>query len=574
MSGSGVGRALWRNGLRGARLFALLWLLVRVVKAWRWLREVRRAHALLCRLPALSSPGDSAVFGFAGSAEFLKGRPFTLQGITSALPAALREVLQSNAELRRCGVANLWMLNGALCRAVPNTANVVIVFGMSKVRKILATKSQSQLVKGNSYVVSFPLIGHGVLASSGEEWAHQRHVLDRGFKDDVMAASVPDVTAVVQRMVDKWAGLAARGEAINTFEECLKMTMDVLGWFAFSHDFGSVTAATTADAPLYDAFNTILAVLNARCMLPPLAATAHIQALPTNWAFNKAMAKLSGIIDEMIAARRMGKSCARRSSIIVGGTRAEEDAQGEDAATPRDLLDVMLDQSGDGKAMTAKQLRDNIQTQLFAGHDTTGAALTWFLLMLSREPAIVARLRAEYAAVLGGAEAWRNPSFEQIDQLELLNACLLETLRLYPSAGFTRNTVEDFELEGYVIPKNTELLILPYLTQRDPDYFERPNEFWPDRWLTDPRLKSTSAKVSLKSHLSVVGLSAQYLPFSLGQRSCVGKILAVNELRIAVVKLLQRFDFEQVPCRDFQEEPQLLMTLNPRGVFLKATLRS
>ena len=43
-----VGRALWRNGLRGARLFALLWLFVRAVKAWRWLREVRRAHALLC----------------------------------------------------------------------------------------------------------------------------------------------------------------------------------------------------------------------------------------------------------------------------------------------------------------------------------------------------------------------------------------------------------------------------------------------------------------------------------------------------------------------------------------------
>ena len=59
-------------------------------------------------------------------------------------------------------------------------------------------------------------------------------------------------------------------------------------------------------------------------------------------------------------------------------------------------------------------------------------------------------------------------NFECLDQLPFLNACLKETLRLYPSAGFTKNVVkEEVELGGYMIPTGTEIACFPYLIQRN-----------------------------------------------------------------------------------------------------------
>mmetsp|Transcript_17811 Transcript_17811/g.32859 ORF Transcript_17811/g.32859 Transcript_17811/m.32859 type:complete len:547 (-) Transcript_17811:74-1714(-) len=537
---------------RIAKFLVGLWLLRKLFRIVRAYMDIVRRHKILKKLPTIHpETKEHPLLGYVNSDGMLQGNPANIDAIKNQFVRFFREEVQRDPKLRREGVLNMWYCNSKIGQAIPNTMNQVIVFGMPKLRTLLATKNQGRLSKGFSYRVSEPLLGQGVLASSGPTWAHQRQVLDLGFKDKILKKSIPDITKTVMTMVNKWERFAANGTTIDALEESLKMTMDVLGKFAFSYDFGSVVAATTKDAPLYDSFTTILDILNKRVLIPPLEMLKNVSFLPVNRRFDKAINKIHAVVDDIVASRR---------------------SQRKEGDPVEDLLDIMLASSGSDTSMSDKEIGWNIATMLFAGHDTTAAQLSWLLYLLSTHTDTLVKLREEYESELG-KDKTASPSFEQLESFKYLNAVLMEGLRLYPSAGFTKDALEDIDLDGHLIPRGTEILMLPYLAQRDPDYYEDPNCFKPERWLEDKRLKMKE-NVTVKSHVTVVGMSAPYLPFSLGTRSCVGKNLALIELRIAVVKLLQHFDFTFVPNENFSEDPLLCMTLNPRGIMLKATARS
>jgi len=528
-------------------------------RIWKFIRvlvEYKRRHALTCKLPSFKKPeSEPYLLGYGGSDYFLQGKPLSLDNIRNKLIGGWRRILEDFPEYREHGLLNFWFLNEKLSRLFPfHDMNIVVIHGIAEARYVLAAKNQYQFSKGNSYIVSKPLIGQGVLSSSGEPWAMQRAILDHGFKDDMMEASMGKISASIQNIVTKWDGFAKRSEAVNLLEESLKLTMDVLGQYAFSYEFNSVTAAKTSDAPLYDSFNTILKVLNGRCLIPPLNHIRNIPLIPINENFNASMGKLNQVVGDIVESRKA------------------QYAKGKIPENPNDLLDVMLagnmKETSRAHRLTSKQMVDNIKTILFAGHDTIAANLTWLLYLLTVNEEARDKVRTEYEALLG-ANGDVEPTYEQLEQLPYLNACVLEGLRLYPSALFTRNTLEDVHLEGHTIPKGTEVVIAPYLAHRDPKAYPDPNSFLPERWLQE-----TGEHISLQAQFSVHGRNKTLLPFSLGPRNCVGRKLALTEIRVAVVKLLSHFDFEWVGHEDFQTDPIMWLTLNPFGIYLKPSIRT
>ncbi|CAK9100750.1 Cytochrome P450 4e3 (CYPIVE3) [Durusdinium trenchii] len=519
-------------------------------KVVRFLIEVRRRHRLLLKLPHLpGSVREGWLTGVATGPDFLKGKPVTLDNIRDTFIGGLRQVLDENDETRRKGLLCTWLANSSVAKNVPNTGAIVIAHGMDVCRELLSKRLAPKLEKGTSYLISEPLIGRSVLRVSGDEWHPQRVILDKGFKDIQIADAVPNVTTTVQRLVDKWTGLAATGQTINLPEEALKLTMDVLGRFAFSYEFGSITAPSTADAPLYEAFNVLLTTLNVRSIMPVLHDLRHIP-VGANLDFTHAMAKLDHHVGKIVGDRR--KEFERNPNREV-----------------RDLLDMMFSSTIEGskRKLTEQQIIDNIKVMLFAGHDTTGAALTWAVLLLAcpeRFPDMpvtdvspLQKFRQEYESIIG-TDPTVNPTYEQLQRMPYLDSILTETLRLYPSAGFTRMPVEDIDVCGYKIPKGTEVAIFPYLAQRNPDVYDKPNQFIPERWLS----KLVKEDLSLKAQVAIMGKKEAYLPFSLGERNCVGRNLALHELKIALIKIFQQFDIE--PTAEFQVEPVLWMTLNPQ----------
>lgn len=382
---------------------------------------------------------------------------------------------------------------------------------------------------------------------------------------------------------------------VDMIEEMLKTTMDVLGRAAFSYDIGSLLCTETKDALLYDCFDKLLVALRRRVTNPVLYFTRNILPTSDNYHFKRSIRKLNTVVKQIIATRKEEQK---------NNCRATE-------KEPRDLLDILLQEKD---ALSEEVILDNMRTVLFAGHDTTAAALSWTFYLLCKHPQAVQKIRKETEQVFGrqslimatqrgemeGSEEEAEELIRKLENCDYLNAVILEVLRLYPSAGFTRTATEDIHVSTavktkdvagglkkqgdgeasqkqnekvYLIPKHHEIFIFPYLIHRDPKYWNHPNSFIPERWLSKPNEKK---KLDLQARLAKATLVEAYLPFSLGKRNCVGRKLALLEIRVIVMHILSEFEFK-IPKAgmptDFQEIPYMGMTAFPKAMHISLSSR-
>jgi len=252
---------------------------------------------------------------------------------------------------------------------------------------------------------------------------------------------------------------------------------------------------------------------------------------PGNRRYQKAVRRLDEIVYRIIQQRR---------------------AKPEDTG---DLLSMLLQaQDEDGSVMTDRQLRDETITLLIAGHETAGNALSWTWYLLSQNPEVEAKLVAELEAVVGG----RRPCLADLPKLRYTEMVLLESLRLYPIASLLgREAIKDFELEGYHFPKGAEIWISPWAMQRNPRYYEAPDEFKPERWEGD--LIKRLPKFC-------------YFPFSHGPRQCIGNTFATMEVKLVLATMIQCFHFELAPGEVVR--PKFSISLNPEhGIKMVLTPR-
>jgi cytochrome P450 len=223
--------------------------------------------------------------------------------------------------------------------------------------------------------------------------------------------------------------------------------------------------------------------------------------------------------------------------------------------------------AGDGeKALTDREIIDNIKIFLFAGHDSTTSTILWVLFLLAWHPLEQQRARDEVFALEGLLAAPHS-----LTELVFLKQVVKETLRLYPPAwSINRAPKRDSELAGYCIPKGTSIMINTLRLHRREDLgWTRPTEFLPSRWApaTTPAAKKEEEKGEGKEkgkgedpggrereregdndrdserlHQSKAAFC--YLPFGGGPRSCVGQPLAEVEVLVTVALLLQSFSLE------------------------------
>jgi len=161
--------------------------------------------------------------------------------------------------------------------------------------------------------------------------------------------------------------------------------------------------------------------------------------------------------------------------------------------------------------MTDQQLRDEAMTLFLAGHDTTALTLSWLWYVLADHPEVDAKLYAELRTVLGD----RPPTVEDLPHLPYVDQVVREGMRLYPAAyAFGREALVDTELGGYRIRRGQTLLLVQWVTHRDPRFWDNPEKFEPERW--GP---ARAAKVPRYA----------YFPFGGGPRVCIGNHFATIE---------------------------------------------
>ena len=351
------------------------------------------------------------------------------------------------------------------------------------------------------------LFGEGLLTSDGEAWVRERRVGQRAFRHEHIDTYAQTIVRFAERKLNQWQ----EGETRDVHKEMMRLTLEIIARVLFGRELADELESAEAAISVYlDQFADRFGMY----VVPEWVPT------PGNLRYRRAMCQLDGIIYDAIRE----------------GRRSNGDE--------RSLLSAFLHaQQHYGIEMTDLQLRDEMATLFFTGHETTGLALTWTLFLLGENPAAEARLIDELEAVLGG----RQVTLADLRRLKYLDWVIKESLRLYPPAyGVVREALNDCEIGGYTVPKGATVAMFQWVVHRDPRFFENPDTFRPERW--EDGLVDRLPKFA-------------YFPFGGGPRNCIGKDFAQLEVALVLATIMRRFRFRTV--KGHRTWPLPSLTLRP-----------
>jgi cytochrome P450 len=237
-------------------------------------------------------------------------------------------------------------------------------------------------------------------------------------------------------------------------------------------------------------------------------------------------------------------NAARRLNRMI---YAEIKQRRESGQRGEDVMSLLLDATDEqGAALSNSQIRDEVMTLLFAGHDTTTSTVTFLFYELARNPQARAQLLAEQDHVLAGSEPSASDlSGESLPELEM---ALEETLRKYPPAWIgPRRSIENFEFEGVPVPAEAYVNYSSWASHHLPEVFPEPSRFLPQRF--SPATKAAMPK-------------GAYIPFGGGSRTCIGMRFGQLEIRTIATAILSRFLLD-LPV-DYELQIRQMPTLSPR----------
>lgn len=342
-------------------------------------------------------------------------------------------------------------------------------------------------------------MGEGLFVTGGDQWQNQRTQVQPAFYRERLNTYVPEMRATAEETVDQWRD----GEVVDVNDTMTATTMDVLGRTLFGVD-------VTENPVVSEASDAILARFDTSrfwSFLPDRLPT------PTNRRYRQKLDELRQFVDDLAQQRRQQQPENRGDdllSILVGFVEAND--------------------------MTMEEFRDNMVTFLFAGHETTALGLTYTLLCLAQYPDIQADLRAEVDAVCDGTV-----SAADLPELERMEHVIDEALRLYPPVYmFFREAKRDVTLQGYEVPAGTTLVLPQWAVHRDPEWWDDPEAFRPERFNDADRPEYA------------------YFPFGGGPRHCIGMRFARMEMKTVLATILDEYCFKLVS----EPNPDLIASTN------------
>lgn len=359
-----------------------------------------------------------------------------------------------------------------------------------------------------------PFLGQGLATSEGEVWRRQRRLAQPAFHRQRIAGLAKVVTGATEDMLASWGDYANSRKTIDVLNEMMQLTGQIIVRALFGTEISHSERVLTEEFSIVTQYSLkrILSVIDWGEFLPT----------PSRRQFDRAMDHLNEVVWGIIRARR--KSNEGRE----------------------DLLSMLLNaqDSETNERMNDEQLRDEVMTMFFAGHETTGLALTWTWYLLAQHSEIEKRLREEVEGVLQD----RVSTIDDLSSLIYTKMVIQEAMRLYPPAWvISRAAIRDDEIGGYRIPANSALLLSPYLTHRHPKFWNDPEQFDPERF--SPNKDDERPRYA-------------YYPFSGGPRHCIGEQFALMEAQLIVATVVRRFHLDGIPGQ--KVEPQPLLTLRPQ----------
>lgn len=359
-----------------------------------------------------------------------------------------------------------------------------------------------------------PLLGDGLFVSDGETWRRRRQVVAPIIHSSKVREFFPVMVETVAERRSAWAA-AGEGAPVDALQEMAHLTAEIICRTIFGsalgRDYAAEVVESFSDYQRHIDQIDLLSLLGLPDWLPRRRGRA----------IRRSVARIDKVLDEVIS-RYQQKSRDGETSVIGG------------------LLDA---RDEDGQPLSREAIRNEAAVIFMAGHETTANTLAWAWFLLSQAPAARHALHAELDQVLGG----RMPGFDDIARLPYARAVIEETLRLYPPVPIlAREALADGTVGGVTTPKGSIIMVVPWLLHRNPELWQRPDHFEPERFLGGAR--GGQSKFA-------------YVPFAIGPRICAGLAFGMTESILSLAMLAQAFDLKLEDGVDIQ--PVCRLTLRP-----------
>lgn len=346
-------------------------------------------------------------------------------------------------------------------------------------------------------------LGDGLLTSEGPLWKRQREAIQPAFYMDQIREYAE---IMVQRTTEMMAGWED-GAIIDVKREIRRCTLEIIVEAMFGEDID------LAARGMYDAVESMQAPLQPQ--------NQPITFLVPEWAPIPYLRRAQRALDHF-----------ETQIYDILQQRRQSDTNRED------LLSMLLAAETE---MSDEQIRDEMLTFLFAGHETTALTLGYSLDLLTRNHNSEARLHEELDEVCDGA-----PTIEDCIAFEYTETIVKEALRLYPPAHeIRREPTDSVTIDGYDIPAGSLLVLPTWVFHRDEQFWDRPETFRPERWLESANRPAYA-----------------YFPFGGGPRRCIGQQFAMTEAQLVLATIAREWTFE----REYDDlDLSAAVTLQPKG---------
>ncbi|XP_070562684.1 cytochrome P450 4F12-like [Ptychodera flava] len=377
-----------------------------------------------------------------------------------------------------------------------------------------------------------PWLGDGLLLSTGAKWARNRKLLTPGFHFEILKPYAKIFNECCKVLVDKLSHLCERGSVEITHHASL-VTLDSLMKCIFGLD---VHCQTESEMDPYIKSVSELSVLVIKRMYNLLHYNDFIYYNLTSDGrqLRRALKSLHAYSSDVIRKR---KSLHHENQVAT-------QVEGRKHVNFLDILLSVKDE--DGQGLTDQEIKDEVDTFMFEGHDTTASGIAWCLYNLASNPEHQ-RICQEEIDELFSRKGCTDLEWDDLANLTYLTMCIKESLRLNPAVPLvSRITTRPIQLpDGRTLEKGLPIRINIYNLHHSSHVWDDPEVYDPSRFLPE--------NVNKRSPHA-------FIPFSAGPRNCIGQNFAMSELKIVVALLLHHLNFrwmaanQQNRCRRWSFE--------------------
>jgi len=373
---------------------------------------------------------------------------------------------------------------------------ILLISEPDLIQQVLVTEAHN-FKKGPILTNNRAFFGNGLLSSEGNYWKRQRKLASPAFTSKRLEEYAQIMVEHGIAMLNSWHS----GQTLEIQHEMMKLTLAITTKTFFD------TEISLDDQDFEHRLHTLEKLLAQRINNIPMLMLPDWVPFPTNIRLRSAIKKVDEVIYGLIKERR------------------------SKTGNHNDLLSLLIDakDEDDGSAMSDQQIRDEVFTLFFAGHETTALALTWTLWLIAKHPQVERQVLEELQHVLNG----RRPTAADYWSLRYIEKVVKESMRLRPPAwAMARRAIRDCVIGDLKVKNGTAILISQWLMHHDERYFKDAETFDPDRW--NNNFSETLPKFA-------------YFPFGGGPRICIGNGFAMTETVLLLAMIMQKYHLSPVP---------------------------